>query len=64
MQPILFLLLPPCLQDLNPDIQSAICKVLESDLDVYNLNSVPQQFNSPIINLVKCVLDKARFMSS
>ena len=42
----------------HPEIRSAIYKVLASDPDVADLNSLPQQFNSLIANLIKSIIDK------
>ena len=40
------------------EIWSAIYKVLASDPDVADLNSLPQQFNSLIVNLIKSIINK------
>ena len=42
----------------HPETRSAIYKVLESDPDVADLNSLPQQFNSLIVNLNKSIINK------
>ena len=42
----------------NPGIRSAICEVLTSDPDVADINSLPQQFNSLVVNPIKRVIDK------
>ena len=42
----------------NPEIQSAIQEVLKRDPEVANLNSLPQQFSSLIIDTIKCDINK------
>jgi len=42
----------------NSHLQRAICEVLASDPDVADLNSIPEQFNSLVINPIRRVVDK------
>ena len=42
----------------NPEIRSAIREVLTNNPDVADLNSLPQQFSSLIVNPIQRVIDK------
>ena len=42
----------------DPEIRSAMREVLTSDPDVADLNSLPQQFNSLVVNPIKCIINK------
>ena len=42
----------------NPEILSAMREVLTRDPDVADLNSLSKQFNSLIVNPIKCAIDK------
>ena len=42
----------------NPKIGSAICEILVGDPDVANLNSLPHQFSSLIVNPIKSAIDE------
>ena len=48
--------IPTMLSQSGPELRSAIREVLISDPDMADLNSLPQQFNSLIVNPIKQVV--------